>query len=242
VGQDVSGARSRLRRLRRWHSTQRRSFPWRSYRSSWRVFLAEMLLLRTRADQVAQNVSSIVKLFPSARKMAIAPLSKVEDALKPLGLNWRARRLHQAAEVIVACHRGRVPLNINALVALPGVGPYVASSTVAALTGAKVTLVDANTVRVATRVAGLRMKGDVRRRPEVLRAINRLMGGAAVASDWLAVLDLAAAICVPRTPSCSICPIRSGCAFALTRRPPRSAAPTSRRPTAGRKAPLAGVD
>jgi A/G-specific adenine glycosylase len=175
-----------------------------------------MLLLRTRADQVAEHMPSIAKRFPSARAMASAQVAEVEDALKPLGLKWRARRLHEAATIIVISHGGRVPLGMNELLALPGVGPYIASSTHGALTGEKITLIDANTVRVASRVAGLRITGDVRRRSDVRQAIDRLLGGAAAASDWLAVLDLAATICLPRTPTCSVCPISKGCSFAHT--------------------------
>jgi A/G-specific adenine glycosylase len=105
-----------------------------------------------------------------------------------------------------------VPLNLELLLGLPGVGPYVASATLAALTGRSVVLTDTNTVRVAKRVAGLNAPGDVRRRNDVQAAIASLMGGRTGAADWLAVIDLAATVCLPRDPRCAECPIHSLCA------------------------------
>jgi A/G-specific adenine glycosylase len=137
----------------------------------------------------------------------------VEQALRPFGLRWRAQRLHELATTLVARHGGRVPREIEALLQLPGVGPYVASATLATLTGRAVLLTDTNTVRVAKRVAGLTVEGDTRRRKDVQTAITSLLNGPSRASDWLAVLDLAATVCTVRNPRCSSCPINRFCAY-----------------------------
>ncbi len=174
-----------------------------------------MLLLRTRAEIVAKHVGSIVALFPTPEAMAAAEPYRVQDALKPLGLRWRAQRLHELARVLKAEHGGDVPTNWDALIQLPGVGPYVASATVAALTGNAILLTDANTVRVASRVAGLNLRGDVRRQKNVQLAIRSLFGGTAKLVDWLAVLDLAATVCLPKKPECPKCPIVGLCSVGL---------------------------
>jgi A/G-specific adenine glycosylase len=177
--------------------------------------LAEMLLLRTRADVVARCIPAIIERFPTPKAMAGASGQDVEDSLRPLGLRWRAHRLHELAGVIVETYRGRVPLVYQDLIALPGVGPYVASATLSALTGSAVFLTDTNTVRVAKRVAGLRLEGDVRRRKAVQAAIGLLLGGESVLVDWLAVVDLAATVCLPRRPHCEKCPICDLCRYGL---------------------------
>jgi len=208
------GAGTRRKRLlREWFSLQSRSFPWRFYTSAWTVLLAEMLLLRTRADVVARFIPAIVERFPTSTAMAEASKQDVEDSLRPLGLRWRARRLHDMAQVIVASYGGVVPKAYDDLISLPGVGPYVASATHSALTGSGVLLTDANTVRVAKRVAGLDLEGDVRRTKKIQAAIALLIGGPSMLVDWLAVVDLAATVCVARNPRCEICPIRSLCAY-----------------------------
>jgi len=205
--------------LRRWFERGDRGFQWRLYRSPWHVLLAEMLLLRTRADIVARWIPEILTRYPTPNAMAQASQQDVEDVLRPLGLRWRAHRLHELANVIVRGHHGRVPVLYNELIALPGVGPYVASVTLSALTGSAVLLTDTNTVRVAKRVAGLSLGGDVRRTRAVQSAIGALIGGRSVLVDWLAVVDLASAVCLPRNPRCEICPIRALCSYGLSKEP-----------------------
>lgn len=211
----TTAGRRRKRLLRRWFRLRNRNFPWRQYQSPWHVLLAEMLLLRTRADVVSRHVTAIIERFPTPTAMAAATALDVENQLQPLGLRWRAHRLHELAEVIVETHHGQVPVVYEDLISLPGVGPYVASATLSALTGSPVFLTDANTVRVAKRVAGLRLEGDVRRTKSIQAAIRLLLGGESVLVDWLAVVDLAATVCLPRKPHCDACPIRNLCAYGL---------------------------
>jgi A/G-specific adenine glycosylase len=173
--------------------------------------------LRTRAETVARHLPDLIERFATPDALAREEPHAVEEALRPLGLKWRARRLHELAEVIVANHRGQVPLTYDELVQLPGVGPYVASTTLAASTERPVVLTDTNTVRVAARVSGLHLKGDIRRRKDVQHAISRLMNGPAELADWLAVLDLAATVCLPRNPRCFECPIGERCCVGSSR-------------------------
>src|SRR5437879_2610567 len=89
----VRAGRRRQRLLRRWFRLRNRRFPWRRYQSPWHVLLAEMLLLRTRADVVARCIPAIIERFPTPKTMAGASREDVEDSLGTLGLRWRAHRL-----------------------------------------------------------------------------------------------------------------------------------------------------
>jgi A/G-specific adenine glycosylase len=201
----------RVLALRRWFRSRQRTFPWRDDPSPWAAFLAEMLLRRTRASQVAQHLPAILASFPSPMALHAAGRDDVMRTLQPLGLTWRAETIRAASKAIVERHGGEVPLEAHDLMRLPGVGPYVAYSTLATITGAKVSLIDTNTVRVALRVEGVEASGDVRRRKATADTITRLLGGPADAQTWWAVLDVASAICRPRDPLCQACPIRRGC-------------------------------
>lgn len=204
-------ASRRVQALRRWYSREGRSFPWRHTRSPWAIFVAEMLLRRTRAEQVARHFELILDAYPNAEAMANAPAAEVFEALRPLGLMWRADTLRRAAIAIQTRHRGIPPADRHSLMEFPGVGPYVASATFAAITGQRVLLLDTNTVRVALRIAGYEPRGDVRRAARTRDAIRDAFGGPADAVLWWAVLDLAALVCRPRTPHCDDCPIRQFC-------------------------------
>ena len=210
-----AGGLKRRRRLRVWFGERRRRFPWRDTPEPWHVFVAEMLLRRTRAQQVAQHLPRILSAYPDPAAMATASPSEVRAALRPLGLVWRADTLKAAAEVIHRIHAGQVPVEQSALLSLPGVGPYVAFSVLTLLTNEDVLLTDANTVRVAMRVAGLELGGDVRRRARTQEALRDLLGGPAPAADWWAVLDLAAAVCRHRQPQCRTCPLSRECSTGI---------------------------
>jgi len=211
----ASPAAGELRRqlLLQWFPQNSRIFPWREYTSPWHVLLAEMLLLRTRAENVAKHIGALIERFPTAEAMASEELNAIEEALRPLGLRWRAHRLHELSRVIVRSYGGRVPLERKALLNLPGVGPYIASTTLSKLAGQKVLLTDTNTVRVAKRVAGVKLEGDLRRRKVVQEGIASLMNGPVGIVEWLAILDLGATVCRPRNPLCPECPIVKLCIY-----------------------------
>jgi A/G-specific adenine glycosylase len=174
--------------------------------------VAETLLRRTRAAQVERRIGEVLERYPTPRAMACTPVEQVRKDLRSFGLQWRADNLAASSQVIVHQLEGRVPTDLEGLMALPGVGPYVAASTSATVNESEVTLIDTNTVRVAARVAGVYQPGDIRRRPEVVAAVESLLGGNAPASDWWAVLDLAATVCRPGEAHCALCPIRLDCA------------------------------
>jgi A/G-specific adenine glycosylase len=213
IGLDTDpGVGQRRRRLvRTWSRARIRHFPWRSRPEPWAVFIAENLLRRTRAEQVASLLPRILAEFPTPNSMAVAPLQDVQYALAPLGLRFRAAQLQQSAAIIVSTHDGQVPLDLDALMELPGVGPYVAAATLSMLTRRRVILTDTNTVRVAKRVSGVTRPGDIRRSKDLQSAIHDLLGGPATARAWWAVIDLAATICTPRNPDCTNCPIADLC-------------------------------
>lgn len=207
---DAGGAR-RLA-LEEWFAARRRPFPWRTGLGAWGTFLAEMLLRRTRAQQVAQHLPDVLERYPHALALAAASEADVEEALRPFGLYWRARTLHAAAGIIARDFNGRVPTEFDQLVRLPGVGPYVAAATLAAVMKRDVCLIDTNTVRVATRVVGIYRPGDIRRQRDVQDAVAELVSGNAPARVWWAVIDLAATTCTPRSPACPSCPLQPWCA------------------------------
>lgn len=201
----------RRARLQEWSKAHGRSFPWRESPGPWPVLVAEILLRRTRADQVHKVLPGILTRFPDPFALASASLEEVIEASRGTGLVWRARNLHEAAKILVNSFGGQIPLDESTLQTLPGVGPYVAASTLAATTSAEVLLIDTNTVRVAARVFGLNLAGDVRRTRAVRSAVEGLLGGSASGKHWWAVIDMAYLICRPHKPDCPRCPIKDLC-------------------------------
>lgn len=108
------------------YTKNRRDFPWRRRVSPYRVFVSEVMLQQTQADRVAPKFHEFVKKFPNVTALAHAPQREVLMVWQGLGYNRRARSLARAAEIIVRECNGRFPREVDALEALPGIGPYTA--------------------------------------------------------------------------------------------------------------------
>src|SRR5260221_13524111 len=90
--------------------------------------------------------------FPSAAALAAAAPADVLRAWQGIGYNRRALNLWRAAGRIVAQHGGHVPVDVAALEALPGVGPYTARAGAAVGVGRPVGAGGTNVRRVLGRI------------------------------------------------------------------------------------------
>ncbi|HEX5774430.1 MAG TPA: A/G-specific adenine glycosylase [Candidatus Paceibacterota bacterium] len=123
----------------------RHDLPWRKTRDPYRILVSEIMLQQTQVERVVPFYLAFLKKFPTARALASAPLGEVLAAWQGLGYNRRAKMLHDTAKRVAAEHGGKVPTDIAALEALPGIGPYTARA-VAAFAG------NADTVFIETNI------------------------------------------------------------------------------------------
>src|SRR3989442_3199493 len=140
--------------IQNWWKDNRRDFPWRVPAKPYSWLIAELMLRRTRASQVVPVYEAFIQKFPTPEDLSAADDGALIQMLRPLGLAWRVPAFKQLSLRIVSEHGGRVPRGREALIALPGVGDYVAESVRCFGFGEAVAIVDANTVRVAARYFG----------------------------------------------------------------------------------------
>lgn len=200
------------RRVLAWYALNGRDFPWRAAGADVYVkIMAEVLLQQTTARSVAAFLPRFRRRYPSWNRLAEAPISTLEADLKPLGL-WRrrARSLSALSQEMVRRH-GRYPRTRDVLESMPAVGQYVASAVLLFRFGESEPLLDAGMARVIGRYFGVKVLADIRCDTYLQRLARRtIRGPASVPMNW-AILDLAAAYCRPRHPSCGGCPVRRGC-------------------------------
>lgn len=200
------------RRLLQWYDRHGRTFPWRETRDPYLILLAEVLLQRTQAPQVAANYERIVAAFPTPEALAAAPLTAVQDALRPLGLAKRAKTLQRMGVELVARFGGRTPTDPAELGTLPGVGRYIAAATACFAGHKPIAVVDANVVRVYTRFFGVESTRSRPREDPALWELAALLVPRRRAVDFnRALIDFSALVCKPRTPLCAVCPVRQRC-------------------------------
>ncbi|HWH32576.1 MAG TPA: A/G-specific adenine glycosylase [Egibacteraceae bacterium] len=208
-----SPPRARALRFQRllldWYAAQARALPWRRTRDPYRVLVSEIMLQQTQVSRVEPLYRAFLRRFPSARALAAAPAAEVLGAWRGLGYNRRALNLHRAAQAVVQRHGGRVPGDLEALRALPGVGDYTARAVLAFAFGRDAAPVDTNVARVLARaVAGAPLgKAQAQRLADAVLPRGR-------AAEWgNALMDLGARVCTARLPRCEDCPVASACAW-----------------------------
>ena len=192
-----------------WFRENRREFPWRrSDLSPWQVLLIEMCLHRTRAEQVAQIADEVLALGRTPESF-LDNLEALKPHLASLGLRWRIDNLVAAATFISDKLAGNVPDNWQELIAIPGVGDYIASAVLCFAFGRPSVLMDTNTMRIARRVTRQADRPIWRLR----LSLRKLAGPKGTDAEWnQALLDLGASTCTARVLKCGDCPILVHCA------------------------------
>jgi A/G-specific adenine glycosylase len=115
--------------VREWYAPRSRLYAWRRGRpSAYRTLVSEVMLQQTQAARVEPLFVDFMRRFPSPRALAAASRADVLRAWAGLGYNRRAVALREAARIVVAEHGGRIPLDVEALRRLPGVGPHTAAA------------------------------------------------------------------------------------------------------------------
>lgn len=200
--------------LLKWYFDEdRRSFPWRQIKDPYYILIAEIMLQRTKADQVVPVFLSFIKHFPSVQMLGEASLPEIRKHFSKLGLIWRAKNVKRLGEKLVKDFDGEVPKERNQLITLPGVGEYAADAVLCFAFAEDVAIIDSNVCRVIGRVFGLKPKGEARRDPTYREIAEQLLPkGKCREFNW-ALIDHASTICTPRNPKCRICPLNSICDF-----------------------------
>ncbi|MDQ0895600.1 A/G-specific adenine glycosylase [Agromyces ramosus] len=206
-----------------WFADAARPLPWRAADvSPWAVLVSEFMLQQTQVARVVPRWEAWIRRWPTPSALAAEPPSEAVRAWDRLGYPRRALWLHRAAVEIVERHGGEVPADLDALLALQGVGPYTARAVAAFAFGARHPVVDTNTRRVIARaVAGQGEPGP----PSTARDLGAM--AALLPHDDVearafnaAAMELGATVCTARTPQCDDCPIAGACAWRAAGYPP----------------------
>jgi A/G-specific adenine glycosylase len=193
------------------------------------------MLQQTQAERVVPKWRAFLDAYPDPAACASAPLGDVLRLWQGLGYPRRARNLKLAAQLVVERHDGRLPDDLEALLALPGIGPYTARAVLAFAFEHDVAVVDTNIARVLARSAGERLTPG--------RAQRLADEAVPEGHGWIwtqVIMDLGATVCRPM-PLCGSCPVAASCEWNLGGR--READPAvGSAGVSTRQAPFAGSD
>ena len=190
-----------------WYAVHARELAFRGTKDPWAILVSEVIAQQTQAARAAEAWTRLMALYPTPASMAAASSADVIRAWRGLGYNRRALALHRAARLIVDDHAGRVPSSLDALMALPGIGPYTARAVLAIAFDQPVAALDVNIRRVLGRAFELDAVARARRQA----AADGFVPADRAAAWTHALMDVGAAFCRPREPRCDACPLARFC-------------------------------
>ncbi|MBD3366853.1 MAG: A/G-specific adenine glycosylase [Candidatus Eisenbacteria bacterium] len=196
-----------------WYDVSRRDLPWRGTTDPYAVWVSEVMLQQTQVGRVIDYWTRFLDALPTVESLAGASLDDVLALWSGLGYYSRARRLHAAAREVVDERGGRLPETAAGLRELPGMGDYTSAAVASIAFGEPVPVLDANVVRVLSRL--LASTGDPRRagvRRELRAAAAEIVRVGRPGDVNQALMELGALVCLPREPACDDCPLFSFCA------------------------------
>src|SRR5437867_11630464 len=147
-------AQAFTRKLLAWWARAARDLPWRRTRDPYRVLVSEFMLQQTQVSRVSEYYPRFLERFPDLESLARARPKAVREAWEGLGYYARARNLHALAKDVARRHDAKVPDEPQALLKLPGIGPYTAGAVASFAYEKAVPAVDTNGERVRQRAFG----------------------------------------------------------------------------------------
>jgi A/G-specific adenine glycosylase len=199
-----------------WYHANRRDLPWRQDGfTAWGTLVSEFMLQQTPVSRVIPRLEEWLTRWPTPADLAAVPPGEAVRAWQSLGYPRRALWLHAAAVAITERHGGVVPDDVEALLALPGIGDYTARAVAVFAYGARHPVVDTNIRRVIARAVDGRGEPPPPNGRRDLAAMSALLPAElpAAAAFNAGMMELGAIVCVARSPRCEECPLAQECAW-----------------------------
>ena len=129
----------------------RHHLPWQLDKTPYRVWLSEIMLQQTQVAAVIPYYHRFLESFPTIKVLANTDIDRVLQHWQGLGYYARARNLHKAAQIIRDQYGGSFPENMEAVLALPGIGRSTAAAILTFACDQSWPILDGNVKRVLAR-------------------------------------------------------------------------------------------
>jgi A/G-specific adenine glycosylase len=190
----------------------RKDLPWQQDPTPYRVWISEIMLQQTQVATVIPYYQRFMESFADIDALAAAGIDAVLHHWSGLGYYARARNLHKAAQIIHHEYRGRFPSDIDAVVALPGIGRSTAGAILALSRGERHAILDGNVKRVLARFHAVEgWPGNTAVAKSLWDYAERYTPTDSVAAYTQAMMDLGATVCTRTKPLCTECPLVHDC-------------------------------
>ena len=179
------------------------------YSKDYELVIAVMLSAQTTDKSVNAITPVLFNKYPSLEELNNAPLSDIEEILKPIGLyKNKAKNLKGIVKNLLERFNGKVPSNKDELMTLPGVGNKTAGVIRAEIFQIPDLPVDTHILRISKRL-NLAKKED---EPiDVEKKLKKLIPKERWIKSHHQLIHFGRYFCTARNPQCENCKISDMC-------------------------------
>lgn len=179
------------------------------YTNALELLIATILSAQCTDKQVNRVTDTLFKKYRSAAEFAAAELDELEAAIRRIGLfRNKAKSIRRCCEKLVERHGGEVPSDMQALVALDGVGRKTANVVLGNAFGVNEGIVvDTHVARLAQRLGLTRQTLPEKIERDLVKLVP--VGDWTVFSHWL--IWHGRRRCPARRPNCGECELLQQC-------------------------------
>jgi endonuclease-3 len=183
-----------------------------TYNSPFQLLVAVILSAQCTDKRVNETTPSIFNKFPTAQKMALAEFDELFPLVKRISYpNNKTKHLIRMSQLLLENFHGEVPMTIDALVTLPGVGRKTANVITSVIDQQPNMAVDTHVYRVSRRIGLVPMTAATPLSVEKELIKNIPTSQVHTAHHWLILHGRYT--CLARSPKCEACGINAFCKY-----------------------------
>ena len=179
-------------------------------RNSWKLLIMARLSAQCTDARVNIVCRELFSVYTTPEAVANAPLEDIEAIIKPCGLyHGKAVSIREACAILVRDYGGVVPDDMDALLALPGVGRKIANLLLGDVYGRPGVVTDTHCIRICGRLGFYdeALKDPVR----VEKLLSPLIAPEEQSAFCHRLVQFGRDVCTARSPACGACPLRGYC-------------------------------
>ena len=179
-------------------------------RQSWKLLVMGRLSAQCTDARVNIVCRELFERFPTVESMADGDLAEIEAIVRPCGLyRTKAQNIREACRILVEEHGGIVPDDMDALLALPGVGRKIANLLLGDIYKKPGVVTDTHCIRICGRLG---FYDESLSDPlKVERMLTPLIAPAEQSDFCHRIVQFGRDTCTARAPACEGCPLRDLC-------------------------------
>ncbi|MGN6298876.1 MAG: endonuclease III [Ginsengibacter sp.] len=180
------------------------------YDNPYQLLVAVILSAQCTDKRVNLTTPLIFEIYPDVASLSEATPADLFALIKSISYpNNKTNHLIGMAKKVMSDFGGKIPMTVNELMELPGVGRKTANVITSVIDNQPNMAVDTHVFRVANRVGLVKAKNPLETEKQLIKNLPKDL--VHVAHHWLILHGRY--ICVARKPKCGICGLRPACTY-----------------------------